>query len=67
MARHRDPAILLHVPPAGVFRLLAGGLAYTGGVAFYAARRMRYAHLAWHLCVLAGSACHFIAVLRYAA
>ena len=59
--------IMLHVPPAGVFWLLAGGLAYTGGVAFYAARRMRYAHLAWHLCVLAGSACHFIAVLRYAA
>ena len=59
--------ILLRVPPAGVLWLLAGGLAYTGGVAFYAARRMRYAHLAWHLCVLAGSACHFIAVLRYAA
>ena len=59
--------IVLRVPPAGVLWLFAGGLAYTGGVAFFAARRMRYAHLAWHLCVLAGSACHFIAVLRYAA
>ena len=59
--------IMLRVPTAGVLWLLAGGLAYTGGVALYAARPMRYAHLAWHLCVLAGSACHFIAVLRYAA
>jgi hemolysin III len=56
----------LHVPVAGLLWLLAGGMAYTGGVAFYAARRMRYGHFVWHLLVLAGTCCHSIAVLRYA-
>ncbi len=56
-----------HMPPAGIAWLLAGGLAYTAGVAFYAAPRLRYAHFAWHLAVMAGTACHFVAVLRYAA
>ena len=55
------------VPMWGLFWLLAGGLAYTGGVAFYAAKRVRYSHLVWHLFVIAGTVCHFIAVLRYAA
>jgi hemolysin III len=57
----------LAMPAWGLFWLLAGGVAYTGGVAFYAARRLRYAHFVWHLFVLAGTGCHFIAVLRYAA
>ena len=52
---------------SGVIWILAGGLAYTGGVAFYAAHHMRYAHFLWHLFVMAGSACHFVAVLWYAA
>ena len=55
-----------NVPAWGLFWLAAGGVAYTAGVGFYAARRMRYAHFVWHLFVLAGSACHFVAVLRYA-
>jgi len=55
------------VPRWGLFWLAAGGLAYTVGVGFYAAREIRYSHLAWHLFVLTGSACHFVAVLRYAA
>jgi hemolysin III len=49
----------------GLFWLFAGGVAYTAGVAFYAAR-MRYGHLLWHLAVLTGTVCHFVAVLRYA-
>lgn len=44
--------------------LLAGGLAYTTGVIFFAMRR-RYAHAVWHLFVMAGSVCHFYAVYRY--
>ncbi len=55
------------MPAWGLFWLAAGGVAYTAGVGFYAAQRMRYAHAVWHLFVLAGTACHFIAVLRYAA
>jgi hemolysin III len=57
----------LHVPAWGLFWLGAGGLAYTAGVAFYAARHMRYAHFIWHLFVLTGTACHYVAVLNYAA
>ncbi|MEQ8484127.1 MAG: hemolysin III family protein [Pseudomonadales bacterium] len=56
-----------NLPAAGLAWLVAGGLAYTVGVALFALdHRIRYAHLGWHLFVLAGSACHFVAVLRYA-
>jgi len=54
------------IPRAGLLWLAAGGVAYTGGVVFYNMKRVKYAHMIWHLCVAAGSACHFIAVLRYA-
>jgi hemolysin III len=57
----------LYLPRTGLLWLVAGGLAYTVGVAFFAAERMRYAHLVWHLFVMAGTACHFVAVFRYAA
>lgn len=57
---------LWHAMPGwGLFWLAAGGVAYTAGVWFYRART-RYAHFVWHLFVLTGTACHFIAVLRYA-
>jgi hemolysin III len=56
-----------NVPTAGIAWLAAGGLAYTGGVVFYSMRRQRYAHFVWHLFVLAGSTCHFFAVLWYGA
>ena len=55
------------MPVSGLIWLAAGGVAYTAGVGFYAVDRMRYAHFVWHLFVLAGTACHFVAVLRYAA
>ncbi len=55
------------VPAAGLWWLLAGGLCYTGGVAFYATdQRLRYGHAIWHVFVAAGSVCHFIAVFWYA-
>jgi hemolysin III len=43
--------------------ILAGGLSYTAGVPFYMWKSRRYTHAVWHLFVLAGVACHFIAVL----
>lgn len=55
------------MPYQGLLWLLAGGLAYTGGVAFYATKRLRYGHFVWHLCVLTGTTCHFFAVIWYAA
>jgi hemolysin III len=54
------------LPLWGVIWIGAGGIAYTLGVAFFAARGVRYHHLVWHLFVLAGTTCHFIAVLKYA-
>lgn len=54
------------MPPTGLLLLVAGGLAYTGGLVFYLARRFPYHHLAWHLAVLAGTALHYFTVLRYA-
>lgn len=58
--------IWVKMPPWGLFWLLLGGTAYTAGVGFYAAKRIRYAHFVWHLFVIAGTACHCVAVLGYA-
>jgi len=55
------------VPGWGLFWLIAGGVAYTAGAVFFMVERIRYFHFVWHLFVVAGTACHFIAVLRYAA
>ena len=54
------------LPTAGLLWLLAGGVAYTGGVFFYVRKDLRYGHLVWHLFVLAGTVCHFVAVWKYA-
>jgi hemolysin III len=59
--------IWLHMPMPGVLWLVAGGAAYTAGVAFYAFDRVRYLHFVWHLFVMAGTVCHFVAVLYYSA
>lgn len=54
------------LPPAALGWLVAGGLAYTAGIAFYALdRRWPVAHVVWHVFVLAGSACHFVAIARH--
>lgn len=47
--------------------VLVGGAAYTLGVFFFLAGRLPFNHAIWHLFVLAGSACHFLAVLFYIA
>ncbi len=53
------------VPVPGVLWLLAGGLAYTGGVVFFAMERFPFNHAVWHLFVMAGSACHYLAIMFY--
>ena len=55
-----------HVSLDGLGWILAGGVAYTTGVAFYASKRLPFHHLIWHLFTLAGSGCHFCAVYWYA-
>ncbi len=51
------------LPPVSLALLVAGGLAYTGGTAFYVAKRVKWFHAVWHLFVLAGSALHFFSAL----
>ena len=58
-----EPA-LAYIPAEGLWLLLAGGLLYTGGLLFYAFERIPYHHAIWHLFVVGGSLCHFLAVLH---
>ena len=60
--------VLYEYLPILVFLVVAGGLAYTlGAVVFLLDHRFRYAHFVWHLFVMAGSSCHFVAALWYSA
>jgi hemolysin III len=54
--------LALTIPLSALFWLIAGGIAYTAGTLFFANERLRYGHFIWHLFVLAGSSCHFVAV-----
>lgn len=56
------------IPVSGLLWLIAGGVAYTIGVFFFATdSRFRYGHFIWHLFVMVGTVCHYFAVLWYAA
>jgi len=58
--------LVQNVPTMGIALLVAGGLAYTLGVIFFALdNKVRYAHAVWHAFVVAGTAFHFFAVLNY--
>ena len=59
--------LMERMPEAGLWWLLAGGLAYTVGVVFFVLdQRMRYAHAVWHGFVAAGTGLHVVAVMGYA-
>ena len=57
--------LLASIPSHGIYWLVAGGLSYTGGVGFFLWDRLPFNHAIWHLFVIAGSVCHFFAVLFY--
>jgi hemolysin III len=55
------------LPLDGLMLVVAGGVAYTVGAAFFLLdHRVRYAHFVWHLFVMAGSTLHFLAALWHA-
>ncbi len=56
---------LENIPPGALWLLLLGGLAYTGGVAFYLWNRLPYNHAIWHVFVMAGSTVHFFSVFYF--
>jgi hemolysin III len=55
----------MRVPHAAIGYVAAGGLLYTAGVGFYAWKSLPYNHAIWHLFVLGGSVCHYVAILVY--
>ena len=58
-----DP-IIAALPRAGFIWLVAGGIFYTSGVAFYILDHWYpWSHGIWHLFVLAGSTSHYFAIL----
>ena len=57
--------LIANIAYGGLILLLAGGLAYSVGVVFYAWKKLPYNHAIWHLFVLAGSICHYFAILYY--
>jgi len=60
--------MLERVPLAGLLWLVSGGLFYTLGVVFFATdSQLKYGHFIWHLFVIAGTGCHYFAILWYAA
>ncbi|MDP2401714.1 MAG: hemolysin III family protein [Actinomycetota bacterium] len=57
--------LIANLEPAGLWLLVAGGAAYTVGTIFYVLKRIPYMHAVWHVFVLIGSICHFLAVLLF--
>jgi len=57
------PRIIASTDKTGMELLIAGGLSYTVGVAFYVWKKLPYSHMIWHLFVLAGSVLHFLAIV----
>jgi hemolysin III len=57
--------LLAALPAGGIAWILAGGLCYTAGVVFFGWKKLPYAHTVWHVFVVTGSVCHFLAVLLY--
>ena len=59
------PALVESISTEGLIWLTAGGLAYTFGTIFYMRKKMLYHHAIWHVFVLVGAICHFLAVAVY--
>ncbi|HIZ20539.1 MAG TPA: hemolysin III family protein [Firmicutes bacterium] len=49
----------------GVLLLVLGGVLYTAGIPFYKRKSVRYAHVIWHLFVLAGAVAQFLSIYLY--
>ena len=60
------PLLLAAVGWGGFLMILAGGLCYTAGAVLYGmGRTKKYMHSIFHLCVVAGSVLHLLAILIY--
>jgi hemolysin III len=59
------PQFAAAIGPDGMVWLVAGGMSYTVGAIFYAYDRLVFNHAIWHVLVLVGGVCHFLAVIWY--
>lgn len=59
--------LLASATPGFLFWMLMGALCYTGGVTFYALKRVPFSHTLWHLCVMGGSVSFFMGFSLYVA
>jgi hemolysin III len=59
------PQLIAALSTGALAWLVAGGVAYTLGVPFYAWQSLPYSHGVWHIFVLLGAACHYCAVVFY--
>lgn len=58
------PMIVL-LSPGALALLVLGGLFYTAGTVFYHWEKVPYSHAVWHVFVIAGSLCHYLAIALY--
>ena len=59
------PPLAAALPTPGLILLAAGGLCYSIGCIFYVLKKVRYMHSLFHVWVLAGSVCQFLAIVLY--
>ncbi len=57
--------LLRNMSPMGIGFIFIGGACYTLGTIFFAMKKLRYSHLVWHIFVIAGSVCHWVAIIRF--
>lgn len=57
--------LLNTLPTGGLILLVAGGLCYTGGIAFFLWQSLKFNHAIWHIFVLIGSTLHALAMILY--
>lgn len=53
------------LPGGGLWLLVAGGICFSLGVIFYTAKQRQYTHAIWHLFVIAGCTCHYLAIYYF--
>lgn len=57
--------VVSSLPFTGLMLMLFGGISYTGGIVFYAQKKIKYMHSVWHLFVLLGSVLHYLCITLY--
>lgn len=57
--------LINNLPSGGLFWLFAGGVFYTIGAILYSIKKIKFNHAIFHVFVLIGSFCHFMAIFFY--